>query len=85
MGPVGVHSLGPAAAQGGQDTSSEHASGSLFTGWGTDIQTPQYASHHQRWPTLANALSYTNPHRTTAVHQISNEASATSVHAPRLR
>ena len=33
MDSVGVHTLGSAAAQGGQDTSSEHANGSPFTGW----------------------------------------------------
>ena len=33
-----MHSLGSAAAQGGQDTSSEHASGSPCTGWGLDVQ-----------------------------------------------
>ena len=38
MDSVDVHSLGSAAAQGGQDTSSEHASGSPFTGWGLDVQ-----------------------------------------------
>ena len=45
MDSVGMHSLSSAAAQGGQTTSSEHASGSVFTGWGTDVQTPQDASH----------------------------------------
>ena len=33
-----MHSLSSAAAQGGQTTSSEHASGSVFTGWGTDVR-----------------------------------------------
>ena len=41
MDPVGVHSLSPAAAQGRQDTSSEHANGLLFTGWGADTQSPE--------------------------------------------
>ena len=46
MDPVGVHSLDPAATQGRQDASGEHANGSLFTGWGTDTQTSQDAPHH---------------------------------------
>ena len=33
-----MHSLGSAAAQGGQDTSTEHANGSHFTGWDTGVQ-----------------------------------------------
>ena len=44
MDSVGVHSLGSAAAQGGQDTYNEHASGSPFTGWGSaDVQAMQDA------------------------------------------
>ena len=43
MDSVGVHTLGSAAAQGGQDTSSEHANGSTFTGWDSGVQASQDA------------------------------------------
>ena len=46
MDSVGVHSLGSAAAQGGQDTYNEYASGSPFTGWGPDVQALQDTPHH---------------------------------------
>ena len=46
MDSVGVHSLGSAAAQGGQDTSTEHANGSHFTGWDMGVQASQDAAHH---------------------------------------
>ena len=46
MDSVGVHSLGSAAAQGGQDTSTEHANGSHFTGWDMGVQASQDAPHH---------------------------------------
>ena len=41
MDSIGVHSLGSAAAQGGQDTSTEHTSGSHFTGWDTGVPSAQ--------------------------------------------
>ena len=44
MDPIGVHSLGSAAAQGGQDTSTEHANGSHFTGWDMGVQASQDAA-----------------------------------------
>ena len=43
MDSFGVRSLGSAAAQGGQDTSSEHANGSPFTGWDSVVQASQDA------------------------------------------
>ena len=43
MDSVGVHTLGSAAAQGGQDTSSEHANGSPFTGWELGLGRPGIA------------------------------------------
>ena len=44
MDSFGVRSLGSAAAQGGQDTYNEHASGSPFSGWGSaDVQALQDA------------------------------------------
>ena len=46
MDSIGVHSLGSAAAQGGQDTSTEHANGSHFTGWDMGVQASQDAPHH---------------------------------------
>ena len=45
MDSVGVHPLGSAAAQGGQDTSTEHANGSHFTGWDSGVQASQDAPH----------------------------------------
>ena len=45
MDSIGVHSLGSAAAQGGQDTSTEHANGSHFTGWDSGVQASQDAPH----------------------------------------
>ena len=39
-----AHAQGPGRAV--YFASSEHANGSAFTGWGTDVQTPQDASHH---------------------------------------
>ena len=52
MDSVGVHSLvyglGSAAAQGGQDTYNEHASGSPFTRWGSDVQALQDTPHHTK-------------------------------------
>ena len=41
MDSIGVHSLSSAAAQGGQDTSTEHANGSHFTGWDTGVQVKE--------------------------------------------
>ena len=43
MDSVGVHTLSSAAAQGGQDTSNEHANGSPFTGWDSGVQASQDA------------------------------------------
>ena len=42
------HPISSAAAQpqGGQTASNEHANGSVFSGWGTDVQTPQDAPRH---------------------------------------
>ena len=44
MDSFGVRSLGSAAAQGGQDTSTEHTNGSLFTGWDASVQASRDAS-----------------------------------------
>ena len=46
MDSIGVHSLGSAAAQGGQDTFPEHANGSPLTGWDASVQASQDASYH---------------------------------------
>ena len=56
MDSIGVHSLGSAAAQGGQDTSTEHANGSHFTGWDMGVQASQDAPRHTSSPdrTLAS-------------------------------
>ena len=47
MDSVGVHTLGSAAAQGGQDTTYEHANGSPFSRWGSDVQASRDAPHHR--------------------------------------
>ena len=46
MDSFGVRSLGSAAAQGGQDTSTEHTNGSPLTGWDASVQASQDASYH---------------------------------------
>ena len=66
MDSVGVHSLGSAAAQGGQDTYNEYANGSPFTGWSSDVQ----ALDTGRAPSLSdhshNHSELYSPHLVTA-------------------
>ena len=47
-----------AGRQGGQDTYNEHASGSPFTGWGSDVQALQDAPH-QPLPTWGPQVTST--------------------------
>ena len=61
MDSVGVHPLGSAAAQGGQDTYNEYANGSPFTGWSSDVQALQDAPHHSH-----NHSELYSPHLVTA-------------------
>ena len=57
MDSVGVHPLGSAAAQGGQDTYNKYANGSPFTGWSSDVQALQDAPHHGNGSRVADTVT----------------------------
>ena len=66
-----MHSLGSAAAQGGQDTYNEYANGSPFTGWSSDVQALQDAPHHSL---ITLTITPSCIHRTWSLPAVSGEA-----------